>query len=328
MTEIWPVVHKDCCPGQSCLHIFIPKSFKQSAWAGSRVCIPTDGLTCNARDIQKHTGYTSLLKNRLPPEDRKIGTRQMVPILTEQRGREKYIYLTSIRDVLWNCSNRFLAHNSDPTEWVGGAEALKEWFLEHKNYLANNPIDLGRLSRQMSYLSLQSNVGKRSRQDGFDPKYNYSQDVKVDVSSIPNAGRGVYTLKAHKKDEIVGQYVGRLITRDELNQMSREQVSKIISFVDGTNREQLIDGQGTNHWSSLINHKWRQRGNPRGAANLVTDSAGHFRCLRDIEAGEELLIDYGVHYWCWQLLHQDLDEINDTAEQIAIMKRVNELLPN
>ena len=336
MTAIRPRLHTECCPDRQCFHIFIPKTFKENPFRGSRVCVPTDGVTCSAKDFQRCTGYTSLLKNRLPPEDRKIGTRQMVPILTESRmggtsrKLEKHIYLTSIRDVLYNCSNRWLAENSDAGEWEGGSDALKEWYLAHETYLQVCSIDLGSLSRKMCYLSLKPTNRRRTERVGgaFDPKYNYGQDVEIKASSIPNAGQGVFTLVPRHKGDVVGQYVGRIITREELLTMSKDDINKIIAFVDATNREQLIDGKGSKHFSAFINHKWRTKSNPREAANLATDSAGHFVCLRDLEAGEELFMDYGLKYWAYQLFGIDIDEIEDTERQIEVMKQVYEKLPN
>lgn len=332
MTAILPMVYTDCCDPGKCFHIYVPTSSKQSPWGGSRVCIPTDGKMCRARDVQTLTGYSSLCRNRLPPVDRKIGYRQMVPIMTQMQGREKMIHLTSMRDVLYNCSKSFLRQNSDPSEWVGGAEALAEWYLQHEQYLKDHPLELSQLSRELSYLTLKPTPSPTTTKPDitgvFDPKYKYAKDIKIQQSSIPNAGKGVFTLKSHKRGTIIGKYVGRLIPRADLAKMTPQQINKIISFVDGTGREHLIDGQGCNHFSSFINHKWRRAQNPLGAANIATDNTGQLIALRDIAEGEELFMDYGVKYWAFQLLKTDIDEMQDSLDQIQVQKQVYDLLPN
>jgi SET domain-containing protein len=162
----------------------------------------------------------------------------------------------------------------------------------------------------------------------FDPTYNYSQDVDVRPSTIQGAGKGAFAKVLFRKNQVIGQYTGRVVSQKQLAKMTKQQINKIISFVDASNREQLIDGAASQHFTVYVNHKWRKTGNPVGAANVITTGSGHFGCLRDIEPDEELFMDYGIKYWAYQLFEKDVDEVPDTAEQLQLMKEVMEKLPN
>lgn len=373
MTHILPVVHTDCCKSK-CVHIYIPKNMKTSPFAGGRCCLPTDGKTISAMEFQDLTNYTSLIKNRIPSEDRKIGTRHCVPIFTERQGDDLRIRLTSYRDVIYNIAEKWLRANSDPNEWVGGQKALEKWLVAHLKYLTTNPIDLGTLSRKMCFVTLldkeqeqaqkkqnrrkkppqreeeeeedeedetkgpNQNEKQKQKQKQKKPKnadvyvynakYGYAADVEIKQSTIPNAGQGVFALVNMRQKQIIGRYGGKIISRERMLEMPKQDMNKVISLVLPSGIEVLVDGKECNHFSAFFNHKWKQDKNPLGAANIGVTGEGYFVCLRDITAGEELWFDYGPKYWAFQDLGIDVDELEDTAKQLEIMQTVYKNRPN
>ena len=383
--ELEPIVH-ECIRERKCVHVWVPIGFKQSPFNGQRCCLPiiTPDNCISGVAFQELTGYSSLLRNRLPPEDRKIGTRHMVPIRRRRNnggggggvGGDKVFYLSSLRNVLYNISEKWLAANCRPEEWQGGQKALIAWGKAHFQYLRDYPVDLGGLSRKLNYLDLldhdhhernhssssshqngrkedddnddeevyekssRKEVGKRKHEkrrrrrkgeEEEEQKSGQKQDaenVEIRISSIIGAGEGVFTKKSFKKGQVVGRYIGKIINNDTLKKMSAEDANKVISLVDPSGTERMIDGRGLRHFSSHINHKWRTDTNGLGDANLFVTREGQFVCLRDIAVGEELFIDYGPAYWYFQMYHKDLDDVTDHARRLACIQTVLAALPN
>lgn len=439
-SQIIPIVHSDCCIGQQCVHVFLPKRFEQSPFAGMRCCIPViENNRFSARSFIESTCYTSLIKNRIPMRDAKIGSRQMVPILRNKIGNEFWISLWSFRDVLYNISELWLIENSDPEEWSGGQTALDIWLESHLKYLLANAYDLGPLSRKvMASEVLKNRAAKEQREqkkdnkrrgriprrakviaattdepssnkplpvslgdivghDGnnnntsnisntqivlpglapistsltykkkgttnalpsaevvvnqtkknvddiksksrlvklrmgdefvYQSKYPYERDLEIRTSTIPNAGQGVFAKQAFKKDQVIGRYAGRAISREQMMKLPKEDMNKIISINTASGGEKLIDGKHLKHYSAFFNHKWKVKGNPMGAANLTVFNEGIFTCLRAIQKGEELFFDYGPKYWAFQDFNIDVDEIEDTFKQLEIQNQVMLHRPN
>ena len=347
MSWIRPIVHLKCCKGQKCIHVYVPKKFDAHSF-GSRCCLPTDGETFSAKDFQAITGYSSLLRNRVPREDRKIGTRQMVPILSQTVNKhngieDKRIAISSFRDMLQNISEKWLLENSEPEEWEGGQDAIDKWRSAHFKYLIENPVDLNTLSRKLFYdnFNRYKEKGKKKKEkrngkykekcvieEKYDAHYPYADDVEIQKSFIPGAGLGVFAKVPFNCGRIIGRYVGKIISLSELTKMNKKDSNKIISIILPSGREVLINGGGVDHFSAFFNHKWQMDRNPLGAANLMVSAEGYFICMRNITAGEELYFNYGIDYWAWQLFGIDIDEIKDTAKRIEVMNKVYKSLPN
>jgi hypothetical protein len=67
------------------------------------------------------------------------------------------------------------------------------------------------------------------------------------------------------------------------------------------------------HWSGRINH------GPPSKANICLDGV-LIRQIRPIQPGEQLLYEYGLGYWIYQVSHRDVKEF--TKDQRRVWKRV------
>jgi SET domain-containing protein len=125
------------------------------------------------------------------------------------------------------------------------------------------------------------------------PKPAYALGLTVKKSKID--GKGCFTTQPFKKGRKIAEYVGERISRREikrrLENLQRIQICAIDSYwaIDGA-----VGGNGT----QFVNHSCA----PNCFVKIVK---GHvlFYALRDIAAGEELLLDYeyswhGDDYQC------------------------------
>ena len=110
--------------------------------------------------------------------------------------------------------------------------------------------------------------------------------------------------------------------------MSAERANKVISITDAAGHLHMVDADSSTHYSAFLNHKWRESGDPVGAANVQVTDELRFECLRDIQRGEELFIDYGVEYWVFQRTERDVRDIEDTAKRIRIITETIDSMPN
>ena len=133
--------------------------------------------------------------------------------------------------------------------------------------------------------------------------------LEVKPSLIPNAGMGLFTRKKIKKNKRVGKYRG--IDYPSHPCVPRERRPYLVYIGGGGVR----DGFQMNNHMRWANHKAYVEGRhpnhpdqPNGWLELNEDKVVFLRALRDIEAGEEIYIDYG-----YDPTIPDKDEKNDDA---------------
>ena len=124
----------------------------------------------------------------------------------------------------------------------------------------------------------------------------FEAHLRVKTSTLPGAGKGLFTKKAIPKGTIITEYTGKVSKW------------KDAEHEDGTNpyiyyvtRNYVIDGKGPE--ASIAKYANDARGfkNVKG----YTNNAGYLQkgkrvfveALRDITAGEEIFVAYGKEYW-------------------------------
>lgn len=124
--------------------------------------------------------------------------------------------------------------------------------------------------------------------------------VMVDVreSLIPGAGLGLFARVPVTKNQVLTWYAGRTLDR------AQAAAVKDPSFLRSTEFDVVIDGiripQAGEGAASFANHARGVHKNVKFVT--VFDAAIHanrivLKALRDITADEEILVDYGRHFW-------------------------------
>ena len=122
------------------------------------------------------------------------------------------------------------------------------------------------------------------------------KQLEVKRSTIPGAGKGLFTKKKIEKGRYITEYTGTISTWKEVN---HENGSNL--YIYYVNRNHVIDA--SKHTKSVARYANDAKGiqRPKGFRNnaqYVTENGRVFiQALVDINAGEEILVSYGKEYW-------------------------------
>lgn len=121
------------------------------------------------------------------------------------------------------------------------------------------------------------------------------KDLEIKVSAIAGAGKGLFTTAFIPKGTRIVEYKGTVTTWDKVR---HDAANAYIYFVKPAH---VIDAK--DHPKSLARYANDAKGLTRakGSRNNTKFEADGLRvflvAIKDIQAGEELLVDYGKKYW-------------------------------
>ncbi|MDO9375956.1 MAG: SET domain-containing protein [Ferruginibacter sp.] len=120
--------------------------------------------------------------------------------------------------------------------------------------------------------------------------------LEVKKSTIPGAGKGLFTKKPIAKGTYIIEYTGTITTWKDVDHDEGANV-----YIYYVNRKHVIDA--SKNTKSLARYANDARGlqRPKGFRNnsqYVNDEDHiYIQALRDIPAGDEILVSYGKEYW-------------------------------
>jgi SET domain-containing protein len=120
-------------------------------------------------------------------------------------------------------------------------------------------------------------------------------NVKIAKSTIPNAGLGAFATKHLKIGQILGDYTGEEVTEDA----DGDYVLMIQGYNSkGKSVNRFIDAQDpSSGWPRYLNSIRKGDGLKKNCKFFINGDRVSVKTLRDIEPGEELLVDYGQEYF-------------------------------
>lgn len=116
----------------------------------------------------------------------------------------------------------------------------------------------------------------------------------IKKSKIKNAGKGVFASKNIPKNTKLGVYKGKLLDNKQLLR------KRNTSYVWQINKKLFVDGSTIvkNNILRFVNGcKTKKQHKKCNVFAYIYDKKIHYKTLRNISQGEELLIDYGEEYW-------------------------------
>jgi SET domain-containing protein len=123
--------------------------------------------------------------------------------------------------------------------------------------------------------------------------------LEVKQSLILDAGMGLFTKRKIKKDKRIVRYRGVYYKRTEASDTVEESHKPYLAHIEG----RLLDGYQLNNHGRWANHKAHIDGRhpndpnePNALLMLMDDLVVFLVALRDIEAEEEIYIDYGEEF--------------------------------
>lgn len=108
--------------------------------------------------------------------------------------------------------------------------------------------------------------------------------MEIRKSTIPHAGRGVFTKGFIPKDAFIGYYRGKIVNLDKVRD-----TDYVLTIDDGT----AICAKNSNHFAGMINCPTATQYSP----NVMFTTEGQLQTIRAVKPGEELFADYGRGYW-------------------------------
>jgi len=122
------------------------------------------------------------------------------------------------------------------------------------------------------------------------------QHLVIKKSSLPSAGKGLFTRQAIKKGILVVEYKGALTTWKKITNDT-----KFNGYVFYINRNNVVDAK--RHYTAFGRYANDAKGPGRkpgivNNAHYITRGKKVFiQATRDIAAGSEILVSYGKEYW-------------------------------
>lgn len=115
--------------------------------------------------------------------------------------------------------------------------------------------------------------------------------IPIDVRTSAIHGSGAFATRALKPEEVIGRYTGKVYPAAAVSERDWDHA---VTFVFGLSDGSVIDGAEGGNATRHINHSC----SPNCVAFEVESPGGEpwivIEALRPIEAGEELLLDYGL----------------------------------
>jgi len=120
----------------------------------------------------------------------------------------------------------------------------------------------------------------------------------VKSSQLPGAGKGLYTNKAIKKDAKIIEYKGEIIDWKEYEKRVKEDKDGYLFYI---NKSRCIDAYSTPKFKARYANDAMGLSRVKGLKNNASYQVFGDRCFivaeRDIEAGEEIFVNYTKDYW-------------------------------
>jgi SET domain-containing protein len=122
--------------------------------------------------------------------------------------------------------------------------------------------------------------------------------LKVKRSQLPNAGKGLYTTTAIKKNTRIIEYKGEIIDWKEYEKRVKEDKDGYLFYIS---KKRCIDAFDTpEHIARYANDAAglsRVKGLKNNASYEIHDNKCYIVSERDIKAGEEIFVNYTKEYW-------------------------------
>jgi SET domain-containing protein len=125
-----------------------------------------------------------------------------------------------------------------------------------------------------------------------------SKDLVVKKSSLPDAGKGLFTKRDIKKGERFIEYLGEVVTEAELDRRAEKDIFGYAFYIS---KKKCIDAFYTPNELARYANDARGLNKIKGVKNnacyVVYKNSGWIKAEKNIKAGEEIFVSYGAEYW-------------------------------
>jgi SET domain-containing protein len=123
------------------------------------------------------------------------------------------------------------------------------------------------------------------------------KSLLVKKSTLPGAGRGLFTKVAIAKGSRIVEYKGKIVTWKDVEKMADDRNGYVFFF----NSKYCIDAWQTNksvaHFANDAMGITRIEGVRNNSEYITEKKRCYIEATKDIAAGAEILVGYGAEYW-------------------------------
>lgn len=124
------------------------------------------------------------------------------------------------------------------------------------------------------------------------------EDLLVKKSTLPNAGKGLFTKRDIKKGERIVEYIGEIITEAELDRRAEKDIYGYAFYI---NKKRCIDAyympEALARFANDAKGLTRIPGITNNAEYEIWKNRGWIKATKDIKTGSEIFVSYGAEYW-------------------------------
>ncbi len=117
----------------------------------------------------------------------------------------------------------------------------------------------------------------------------------VKHSTIPEAGKGLFTLRPIKKDAKIAEYTGRVLTKSQIDSLYGHDESDLAPYSFKLSRDLYLDSACSRSIAAFANDS-PSHNNAKLSINHVNNKV-FLRATQDIAANEEIFTSYGAKYF-------------------------------
>lgn len=122
--------------------------------------------------------------------------------------------------------------------------------------------------------------------------------LAIKKSTLPGAGKGLFTLKDIKKDQIVCEYEGERITWKQAIERNDENKGGYVYYINKNNCIDAFEFKATfGRYANDAAGVGRIEGFRNNTTYDVVKNKVFLRATRNLAAGSEIFVSYGRAYW-------------------------------
>ncbi len=142
------------------------------------------------------------------------------------------------------------------------------------------------------------------------------KNLAVKKSSIPGAGKGLFTKVDVKKNERIVEYLGEIITEAELDRRAEKDIYGYAFYIS---KKKCIDAyyqpEALARYANDAKGLTRVEGLKNNCCYDIWKNRGWIKAEKNIKAGEEIFVSYGPEYWKDIRYNIKLDEEKKKAKE-------------
>lgn len=124
------------------------------------------------------------------------------------------------------------------------------------------------------------------------------ENLIVKKSTIPKAGKGLFTLRDIKKGERFVEYLGEIITWNECDVRAEKDEGGYVFYI---NKKRCIDAfhipEALARYANDANGLVKVPGIRNNCVYEIYKNRGWIKATKNIKAGSEIFVSYGAQYW-------------------------------